>query len=335
MRLLVLGGTAWLGSYVVREALARGHEVVALARGEAGVVPNGATFVRGDRSTADGYASLEGDFDAVVDVTRMPVHMRTALAALETRAQHWVFVSTCSVYAGHDLPGADESAELLPALEGDEWEPEQYGEGKVACEQLLLAAVGADRAFVARSGLIAGPDDISDRTGYWPLRFAQPATTDGSVLVPDSPDLRTQIIDGRDLAAWLVTAAEERTSGIYNAMGRDIPFADYIATVRQTVGHTGPTVLVDQAWLTEHEVASWSGERSLPIWMPLPEYAGFMTRSVEAAFANGLTTRPLAETIRDGLAWEMQQGPGRQRKAGLTPDEEQQLIAQARTTTAG
>ncbi|KNX37077.1 NAD-dependent epimerase/dehydratase family protein [Luteipulveratus halotolerans] len=330
MRLLVLGGTAWLGSYVVREALGRGHEVVALARGESGVAPTGATFVRGDRSTAEGYADLSGDFDAVVDVTRLPLHMRTALKELRSRVTHWVFVSTCSVYADHDVPGADESAPLLPALEGDDWTAEQYGEGKVACEQLLLEAVGPDRAFIARSGLIAGPDDISDRTGYWPLRFAHPSTEDGGVLVLDAPDLQVQVIDGRDLAGWLVAAAEGRVTGTFNAMGRPLPFADYIATVRETVGHTGPVVLVDQDWLTEHGVQPWAGDRSLPLWLPLPEYAGFSSRSVDAALAQGLTTRPLADTVRDGLEWELRQGPGRRRKAGLTPTEEAELVRQRR-----
>ena len=330
MRLLVLGGTAWLGSYVVREALARGHEVVALARGDSGVVPNGATFVRGDRSSVEGYAEVDGRFDAVVDVTRQPTQMRTALEALASRVEHWVFVSTCSVYADHDTPGADESAPLLPGLDGEEWTDEKYGEGKVACEQLLLDAVGQERAFIARSGLIAGPGDISDRTGYWPLRFAHPSTDDESVLVPDAPELLTQVIDVRDLAAWLVVAAEHRTAGVYNAMARPVPFAEHIATAREAVGHTGPTVLVDQEWLVEHGVEHWAGDRSLPLWLPLPEYAGFSSRSVDAAFAHGLVTRPLAETLRDGLEWELRQGPGRRRKAGLTPTDEAELIARRR-----
>ncbi|AKU16993.1 hypothetical protein [Luteipulveratus mongoliensis] len=330
MRLLVLGGTAWLGSYAVREALARGHEVVCLARGESGAVPDGATLVQGDRSTVEGYGALSGDFDAAIDVTRFPVHMRTALEALATRVNHWVFVSSCSVYATHDVPGADESAPLLPALEGDEWTMEVYGEGKVACEQALLDAVGPGRATIVRSGLIAGPDDISDRTGYWPLRFAHPSTDDGSVLVPDAPDLQTEIIDGRDLAAWLVTCAEQTTAGIFNASGRAQPFPELIDVVRRTVGHDGPTVLVDQEWLSEHGVEPWAGENSLPLWLPLPEYAGFMARSSEAAYAHGLVTRPLAETVRDGLEWELRAGPGRKRKAGLSPSAEAELIAQKR-----
>lgn len=331
MRLLILGGTAWLGSYVVRDALARGHEVVCLARGESGHVPAGAALVRGDRTTPEGYGELDGDFDAAIDVTRIPLHLRTALETLAARVPHWVFVSTCSVYAHHDQPGADESAELLPALEGDgaDGAMELYGEAKVACERALLDTVGAQRCLIARSGLIAGPGDLSDRTGYWPLRLANPATDDGSVLVPDVPELLTQLIDVRDLAAWLVTAAERRASGTYNASGRAIPFSAYLGEVREAVGHTGPTVLVDQDWLMAHEVEPWAGERSLPLWLPLPDYAGFSARSVEAAFGAGLRTRPLVETARDGLAWEMTAGPGRPRKAGLPPADERALIAAA------
>ncbi|MDE9367422.1 oxidoreductase [Luteipulveratus sp. YIM 133132] len=330
MRILVLGGTGWLGSLLASEAVTRGHEVVCLARGESGHVPDGATLVHGDRSTVEGYGGLDGDFDALVDVTRFPLHTRTALEALGSRVPHWVFVSSCSVYADHGTPGADESADLLPALEGDEWSMEVYGEGKVACEQALAEALGADRVLLARAGLIAGPGDITDRTGYWPLRFAHPASDDGAVLVPNAPDLGTQLIDARDLAAWLVTCAEQRTAGTFNASGPVQLFPEYVETVRQTVGHTGPTVLVDQSWLEEQEVLPWSGDRSLPLWLPLPEYAGFMTRSSAAAEAHGLRTRTLAETVRDGLEWELRTGPGRARKAGLTPTDEVELLGRAR-----
>ena len=189
MRILVLGGTAWLGSEVAREALGRGHEVTALARGESGSAPAGVTLVRRDRARPGAYDSVRGQrWDGVIDVSRQPGQVRSALVALADQAAHWVFVSSCSVYAAHDTPGADESAVLLPPLDAEEATLETYGEGKVACEQAELATMAPERSLVARSGLIAGPGDRSGRTGYWPLRFARPATEDGTLLVPRAGD---------------------------------------------------------------------------------------------------------------------------------------------------
>jgi nucleoside-diphosphate-sugar epimerase len=237
-------------------------------------------------------------------------------------------VSSASVYAEGQPEGADESAELLPAHDADDEGWDTYGARKVACERLVLDAVG-DRALVARSGLIAGPGDHTDRTGYWPLRFAHPASPDGAVLVPDSP-LQTQVLDVRDLAQWLVRAGLARATGVVNASAPAIPLADHLAQARAVAGHTGPLVPVDQDWLVAHDVAPWSGDRSLPLWLPLPEYVGFMARSTTAAQALGLVARPLADTLADTLAWELASGPGRVRKAGLSPTDELELLDAAR-----
>jgi nucleoside-diphosphate-sugar epimerase len=237
MRVLVLGGTQWLGSAIATAAVARGHDVTALARGESGPVPPGVTLVRADRTAEGAYDAVSGaEWDAVIDVARQPGQVRSAVAALGSRAGNWVFVSSCSVYAAHDQPGADESAELLPAHQGDVAGPEAYGEGKAACEQAVLEARGREGCLIARAGLIGGPGDHSDRTGYWPLRLAHPATDDGSVLVPDTPTLGTQVIDVRDLAGWLVESSEVRRSGVLNAAGDVIPFAEHLATARAVAG---------------------------------------------------------------------------------------------------
>lgn len=329
MSLLVLGGTAWLGREVVGAALARGHEVTVLARGASGPMPREVEAVTADRDDPAAYDPLTTrDWDAVVDVSRQPSHVAGAVRALRDRVASWVFVSSCSVYAAHDTPGADESASLLAPDDRDADGFDTYGARKVACEQAVLRGI-PDRALVARSGLIAGPGDHTDRTGYWPLRFAHPATSDGAVLVPDSP-VATSVVDVRDLADWLVRAAEDGSTGVANVSGPVVPLAEHLATAREVAGHGDEVVAVPPGWLEGHGVEPWSGDRSLPLWLPVPEYAGFMARSSAVAQGLGLVTRPLADTLRDTMEWELRQGPGRPRRAGLSPDDERELVAAAR-----
>lgn len=327
MRILVLGGTAWLGGEVARAALERGHEVTCLARGQSGAVPTGARLVLADRGEPAAYAAVAGlDWDGVVDVSWQPGFVRGAVEALAARARTWVYVSSGSVYAEHGTPGADESAALLPPLEADVADREQYGEAKVACERIVLDEVGADRVVVARAGLIGGPGDISDRTGYWPLRFAHPATRDGAVLVPDAGDLSTQVVDVRDLAAWLVRCAEEQVRGVFNVSGPATPLREHLAGARAVAGHTGRVVAAPPDWLVAQGVEEWAGPRSLPLWLHSAGWEGFAARSTESAVGAGLVCRPLEETLRDVLAWELRTGPGRPRKAGLAPADERELI---------
>jgi 2'-hydroxyisoflavone reductase len=332
MQILILGGTAWLGHEIAAEALRRGHQVTCLARGTSGSVPAGARLVRADRDTPDGLDTVaDQHWDAVLDVSRQPGQVRRAVAALAGTAEHFTFVSSCSVYADHGIPGADETAGLLPSLESDVMtSPDVYGEAKVACENAVRNAFGPDRSLIVRPGLIAGPGDITDRTGYWPLRFARPVTDDGSVLVPDAPGLDAQVIDARDLAAWLVASADLQLTGEFNAVGDIMALAEHLEIARGVAGHAGPVFVLDQQELSAADVNPWAGERSLPLWLPLPDFAGFMSRSNTAAKAAGLTLRPLAETLADTLAWELAAGPDRPRNAGLTADEERRLLTIAR-----
>lgn len=251
MRFLILGGTAWLGSAIATAALGRGHRVTCLARGQSGSVPDGAASIRADPDGPGAYEQVTGaDWDVVVDVSRQPGQVRRAAAALAGRTGLFVFISSGNVYADHTTPGADESAALLPPLAGDVMESmETYGEAKVACEQHVLQAFGPERSLIARVGLIGGPGDIFDRTGYWPLRFARPAAADGSVLVPDEPGLATQVIDVRDLAAWIVDAGARGLAGTYNAAGLAMPLPEHLAAARAVAGHTGPVVAAAPDWL--------------------------------------------------------------------------------------
>lgn len=328
MRLLVLGGTAWLGRRVAAEAIARGHDVTCLARGSSGGPPEGARHARADRDREGAYDEVARErWDAVVDVARQPGHVRRAVAALAEQARTFVLVSSGNVYADQGSVGDDETAALLPALDGDVMESmESYGEAKVACERHALDAFGAERTTIARVGLIGGPGDTFDRTGYWPLRFARPAVPDGRVLVPDAPEQPTQAIDVRDLAAWLLDCAADGRHGIFNAGGETLPLGEHLAIARRAAGHDGPLVAADPQWLLAQGVGHWMGERTLPLWLP-PSLVGLNARDSRAARAAGLATRPLERTLADTLAWELGRERPDPRRAGLSDADERALLA--------
>jgi nucleoside-diphosphate-sugar epimerase len=330
MKLLVLGGSTFLSRAVAQEALDRGHDVTCACRGETGAVPAGATHLVVDRS-AGLPDDVTDDYDAVVDVARHPSWVRAALA--RTPSAHWVFVSTINVYADDATPGG--TPETLPLREPihDDVDlaedPEAYGPMKVACEQ--AAVEGAASATVIRPGLIVGPGDRSGRFAYWPARLADTAEHP-EVLVPGSADDTVQVIDVRDLAAWIVTCAEDRRTGTFDGTGHPMTraaFTDAVAAAARELGLHDPTTTtftaVDQEFLVAQEVEPWMGPRSIPVWLPLPEYAGLMAHDVTASYAAGLTTRPLADTARDTLEW-LRATPDAT-VTGWTREEEEKVLA--------
>ncbi len=328
MKLLVLGGTAWLGHEIARQAVECGHEVTCAARGRSGAVPGGATFVEVDRDDESGLRRVAGGrWDAVVDVSRQPGQVRRAVRELRN-ADYYLFISTGSTYADQGPAGQDEDAPLLPPLDADVMDTlESYGPAKVACEQAVVEGFGSARSMIARAGLIGGPGDGSGRTGYWPLRFAHPSDPGGAVLIPEAPDLPTQVIDVRDLAAWVVACCQEQRGGVYNAMGESRSFADHIAVARRVARHDGPVVAMDAQWLRARGVGEWAGPRSLPLWLSAPDWRGMNARSNQRALDAGLVLRPLEETLKAALEWEEARGPDSPRRAGLTRDEERELLA--------
>ncbi len=319
MRLLVLGGTQFLSQSVAAHAVARGHDVTCAARGTSGAVPEGARHVVLDRESPD-WSALQGEWDAVVDVARTPSWVAGALDALAERIPHWTFVSTISVYADQATPGGSpETLPLLPSITEDVEQDtaEKYGGSKVACEQDVQAR--AREALVIRPGLIVGPGDPSGRFGYWPERLAE----GGDVLAPESPDRGTQAIDVRDLAAWIVTCAEQHLTGVYDATGPIVRIGDLVDQVTAAVGGEANVTWAPADFLLERDVHYWSGPRSLPLWLP-EDSRGMTAHDVSAAFAAGLTTRPIGETATDTLAW-LRSVPNPPR-TGLTRAEEQDLL---------
>jgi len=326
MRLLVLGGSVFLSRAVAEEAVRRGHDVTCACRGESGSVPEGARHVVLDRAAGSSLTALDDaglagqPFDAVVDVARTPSWVRAAVQALPD--PHWVFVSTVNVYPDTSTPdGTPATLGLHEPLTTDEDPmsgPDAYGAMKVACEQLVQE--GATSSTVIRPGLIAGPGDPSGRFSYWPERLAR----GGEVLAPGDPADVVQLIDARDLAAWIVTAAETRLDGVFDGVGPTLRRAELLAQVAAGVGVTPSLTWVDQGFLESQEVQPWSGPKSVPLWLPRPEYAGMLAHDPTPSYAADLTTRPIAETARDTLAW-LRETPEAVR-TGLTPAEEADVL---------
>lgn len=319
IRILVLGGTGWLGAEIVRAALAEGADVTCLARGESGTVPDGARHVRADRRDLSAYDTVLDNWDEVIELASEPELVRPALDALAPLARHWTLVSSVSVYARNDEPGADESAALVSSDDLGE-----YPAAKVAAEQASGLAL-SDRLLVVRPGLIVGPGDPTDRFGYWPARFGR----SGPVLVPETDGRFVQVIDVSDLASWIATAGAAGTTGFFNAVGEAHPFRDVIDQLTTQTARSLELVAVHDEALRAAGVNYWAGPRSLPLWLPREDTA-FARRDGSAFRAAGGTLRPLADTIARVREDEFSRGLFRQRRSGLTPEEEAAVLSAPR-----
>ncbi len=324
MNLLILGGTKFLGRHLVEAARARGHKVTLFNRGQSnpGLFPE-VEHLRGDRD--GGMTALEGrHWDAVIDTSGyVPRVVGASARLLANSVNHYTFISSISVYADFSSVGMDESAPVgtLQDETVEEFTGEMYGPLKALCEQAAEAAMPG-RVLSVRPGLIVGPHDSSDRFTYWPHRIAQ----GGEVLAPGEPEQGTQIIDVRDLAAWIMRMVEAGRTGTYQATGPDykLPIRRVLEECRTLSGSDARFTWVKDAFLVEKEVGPYV---EMPLWIPRgPEDAGFAAVNCSKAIAVGLTFRPLADTVRDTLAWDATRAPGTALKAGLTREKEAQLL---------
>src|ERR1700733_1069867 len=331
LRILVLGGTKFLGVHIVELALQHGHSVTLFNRGKtnADLFPQ-LVHLKGDRDAQ--IDALKGrKWDVVIDDSGyIPRHVRLSAELLAPNVQRYLFVSTISVYASLAQPNtedspvgkiADESIEKV----GDE----TYGPLKALCEKAAMTAMPG-RVAVVRPGLIVGPRDPTDRFTYWPARAAR----GGEMVAPDKPGDRVQFIDARDLAAFVLRLVERNTVGTFNATSApgmftigDVVAASISAANATVKPSPAPSpVWVPADFLEKQKVAPWS---DMPVWIPASgEFAGFADASVVRALREGLSIRPVQPTVNDTLAWHLQRPEAERAKlsAGLTPEREQAVL---------
>jgi 2'-hydroxyisoflavone reductase len=313
VRILVLGGTLFLGRHVVEAALDRGHDVTIFSRGRT----NPGLFAGVDHLTGDrdgDLGALEGEtWDAVVDPSGyVPRVVRQSAELLAGAVGHYVFVSSISAYRDFAQPGLDESYPTgeLPDDHGEDVD-RHYGPLKAASEEVVRDVLG-ERCAVVRSGLIVGRYDWTNRFGWWVRRVAE----GGEVLVPDAEPWPLQIVHGRDLAEWMLDLAEHRVPGTFNATGERLSMHEALEAMRNVSVSGAELVRVPEDFLLEQGVEPFD---ELPLWLALPanpDFAGFFDVDVSRAAAAGLRSRPLSETVSDTLAWERERGAAPEKDYG-------------------
>jgi 2'-hydroxyisoflavone reductase len=330
LRILILGGTGFIGPHQVRYALSRGHTVTVFNRGrQKENWPGPVEELLGDRNTGD-LKSLQGrEWDVCIDnPTTLPFWVRDAGLALHDKVKQYIYISTISAYADDKTAGADETAPtakytgqdpMAETLETFRAHGELYGPLKAVSEREAQTRFPG-KATIVRPGLIAGPGDESDRFTYWPVRLSR----GGEVLAPGNGSDPIQVIDVRDLTEWTIRLAESRTLGVFNATGPAKPMTmrEMLATIASSLQVSPTTTWVSTQFLEEQHIEAWS---DMPVWVPAEgDSAAFAKRSIQRALKAGLTFRPLATTSVDTLAWLRQQPDARQAKlkAGLTADRE-------------
>ena len=325
MKLLVLGGTAFLGRHFVEVALAGGHEVTLFNRGRHG--PD--LFAEAERLQGDRGGDLaplrDRRWDAAIDTSGyVPRVVRASADLLAGAVDRYALISSISVYADTSTPGMDERAPVgeLPDETVEEITGETYGPLKALCEREVERALPG-RALIVRPGLIVGPHDPTDRFTYWPARVARGR----EILAPGGPERPVQFIDARDLAEWILRMVVAGGVGAFNATGPAAPLSmgGLLDACGAIGGGEARFTWIDEAFLLEQGAIPWS---ELPLWVPDEEqFRGFAAIDCGKALDAGLTFRPLADTIRDTLAWDATRPVGEERRAGLAPEREAAILA--------
>ena len=303
MNLLILGGTVFLGRHLVEAALARRHEVTLFNRGRNNpdLFPQVEKLI-GDR---DGdLRSLEGRrWDAVIDTCGyIPRYVRDSAQLLAGAVRHYTFTSTIGVYADFRAAGINETAPVATVTDEnlEELTAESYGPLKALCEKSVEDFMPG-RTLVIRAGLLVGPYDPLERFTYWVRRVVQ----GGDVLAPGRPERPVQIIDTRDLSEWIVRMIEQGQTGVYNGSGPDhsLTMGRLLEEAITVSGSDARLIWVEDKFLVDHNAGAWN---EVPLWLPEnhPTMSSLMQVDCGRAFASGLTVRPLADTIRDTLAWD-------------------------------
>ena len=332
LRILILGGTGFIGPYQVRYALSRGHKVTTFNRGKThpGELPGEVEQLIGDRN-GQLEALKDRQWDVVIDnPTTLPAWVRDAAQILKGNVDRYVFISTISVYAdtskGVDetaplakYDGADPFKETLEAMRASGYKT--YGPLKALSEQETEKWFPG-KVLIIRPGLIVGPRDETDRFTYWPVRIDR----GGDVLAPGMSNDPVQFIDARDLAEWTIRMVENRETGTYNATGpaKSLGIGGMLDGIKRALNANAKFTWVPADFLKQQKVEAWS---DMPVWTG--EESGMARASISRALAEGLTFRPLADTARDTLAWFQSQPPDRQAKmkAGLSPEREAEVLA--------
>jgi 2'-hydroxyisoflavone reductase len=335
MRLLVLGGTRFLGRGIVEAGLSAGAEVTTFTRGESGPAPDGVEGLTGDRGTAAGLAALDGrDWDVVVDTSGyVPWMVGESAKLLADHVGHYVFVSTMNVYSDWgdepitpDSPVFDTPADAGP--KDGNWDVARYGPFKAGCER-AVDQYFAGRSTHVRSGLIIGRYDNSGRLPWWVQRIAR----GGEVLAPGEPDRPFRALDYRDLGAWCVHCGQSNVVGAYPVTGPagQTTTGELFTEIRTATGAGAEFTWVQDGFLLEREVTPWV---ELPLWLPPTAATAMWLEDTSAAEANGLLARPIAETVADTADWVagLDELPARTTGGttvpGMAPDREAALLAE-------
>jgi 2'-hydroxyisoflavone reductase len=328
-RILVLGGTRFLGPAVVNYAKERGHKLTLFNRGKSnpGLFPDLETLI-GDR---DGKLdALKGrQWDAVIDTSGyVPRVVKMSAELLAPNVKQYVFISSISVYA-EPMPSSVSEGAKLATMEdpANEEVMKNYGALKSLCEKEASKAF-PNGATNIRPGLIVGPEDDSDRFTYWPVRLSR----GGDVLCPGDGTDKVQVIDVRDLGAWIVRMVEGGHTGTYNATGPEKPttMKEMLESCKKGVKSDANLVWAPVKFLEQHEVAPWS---DMPAWIPGgTDSSGITQVDIAKALAKGLKCRPVRETAADTLAWWNAEPAERRAKlrAGISPEREKEVLAALR-----